>query len=348
MTWYNLLFRNNKPQKRPVSVDVDDRLESIPVCLKLSPLYDQHLVHIHTIVHHYMSLIMSGRKNKYDWILIQAFMRAWYSEMERVYEHVTSVADILRTQIEELSNALCDADIRESCCEKESIKSMHSRFQHHHRHLENRIQFMLNEKHSTPLSQCMQRVYRLGQAILLYEYYIESQMKLLKDISHIIQSPSVLSYWTQKHSESQEMHKQLLDQLRCLLEQQLPCQQDMTCSICLSILHEPVTLKGCHHTFCKDCLQQHYCYTCFFRKKKRVWTKTPLIDCTCFVLDATNQIVPAHDHQPCPLCRRLFSPQDCKLDLDLDKFIRAYVKMNEKKKDKMWILQKGKECYFLM
>lgn len=109
MTWYNLLFRNNKPQKRPVSVDVDDRLESIPVCLKLSPLYDQHLVHIHTIVHHYMSLIMSGRKNKYDWILIQAFMRAWYSEMERVYEHVTSVADILRTQIEELSNALCDA-----------------------------------------------------------------------------------------------------------------------------------------------------------------------------------------------------------------------------------------------
>ncbi|EIE79581.1 hypothetical protein RO3G_04286 [Rhizopus delemar RA 99-880] len=109
---------------------------------------------------------MTGRKNKYDWILIQAFMRAWYSEMERVYEHVTSVADILRTQIEELSNALCDAnkksrsenktqqfiftclkDIRESCCEKESIKSMHSRFQHHHRHLENRIQFMLNEKH---------------------------------------------------------------------------------------------------------------------------------------------------------------------------------------------------------
>ena len=131
-----------------------------------------------------------------------------------------------------------------------------------------------------------------------------------------------------------------MNDLKAALEQQLPCQRDVMCAICLSILHEPVTLKGCHHTFCKDCLQQHYCYQCSAKKKKGfLLVKAPLIGCSCFILDEHGQLVPAH-HQSCPLCRQSFKPEDCELNVDLEKFILEHFKRDlEDRKRGKCILQ---------
>lgn len=357
MIWYNL-FRINK-KKKLTSVDFDQPIEPVPICLKVSPLYSHRLVNIHTIVHTYVSLIAD--KPSHDWTRIQTFTEVWCFELERIYKHVQSAAVTLKSQIEDLTDLLCEIasplknkgndsiyevqqfisnclkDICEYLSNKEgSTKSMHSHFRNYHRDLEDRIQSISNEK-NTPLTACMEQVYRLEQELSLYQYYIESQMQLLQNLGSIVhyQSPRLTTHWNSRYQRSQQVYQALLDQFSLLLENQLACPQDMTCVICLSALHEPVTLRGCHHTFCKECLQQHYCYSCSFQKKKRGFIasliKNPLIECSCFALDLEGQLVSAQ-HPPCPLCRRAFTPQDCELDIELEKLIMAYDKQKETKK----------------
>uniref|UniRef100_A0A8C6SNZ5 RING-type domain-containing protein n=1 Tax=Neogobius melanostomus TaxID=47308 RepID=A0A8C6SNZ5_9GOBI len=57
----------------------------------------------------------------------------------------------------------------------------------------------------------------------------------------------------------------------------------LTCSVCLDILTEPVSLS-CHHSFCKRCLTEH-------------WARQP--------------------SRPCPVCRRRSSKEDLDVNFAL-------------------------------
>uniref|UniRef100_A0A8C6WIK4 RING-type domain-containing protein n=1 Tax=Neogobius melanostomus TaxID=47308 RepID=A0A8C6WIK4_9GOBI len=57
----------------------------------------------------------------------------------------------------------------------------------------------------------------------------------------------------------------------------------LTCSVCLDILTEPVSLS-CHHSFCKRCLTEH-------------WAQQP--------------------SRPCPVCRRTSSKEDLDVNFAL-------------------------------
>ncbi|KAI9245909.1 hypothetical protein BY458DRAFT_551389 [Sporodiniella umbellata] len=369
MTWYNLFCLYKK--KESSVIDFDQHIEPIPVCLKNSPLYSHRLVNIHTIVHTYVGLIakksaLNPSDCKQDCTRIQTYAEIWSAETEKVYKHAIGAAAILKIQVDALDGllknatsamnsfnlvyevqqfiVLCLKEIHAYLRNKEQIstKSMHSYFQSYHRDLEDRIQSVLLEKNDTLLNTCMEKIYRLEQELVLYQYYIESQMRLLRHLASIVHaSPRMMSYWALRYQQSQTAYQELVNQLKWVLEEKLACPQDMSCVICLSPLQEPVTLKGCGHTFCKDCLQQHYCFSCSVNKKRKrlvLMPKGPLIECTCFVLDLEGQLTPVR-HPPCPLCRKAFHPQDCVLDTELGKLISAYDTLAEKRSSRTLFLK---------
>lgn len=109
MTWYRI-FRTNSSKKSKLSVvEFDQHIEPIPTCLKQSPVYQHHLVQIHSIVQTYVNLVTMKkrrRQSSQDWTLMETFIKLWYSELERIYKHASGVAVMLKGQISELCTAL--------------------------------------------------------------------------------------------------------------------------------------------------------------------------------------------------------------------------------------------------
>ncbi|OBZ88796.1 hypothetical protein A0J61_03152 [Choanephora cucurbitarum] len=131
-------------------------------------------------------------------------------------------------------------------------------------------------------------------------------------------------------SESSVLERQLavVNQLkqRCrrLLQTNHPASADYTCTICLDMLQEPVTLS-CDHTFCRACLQRYFCKPCerkrpsesFFSSARRT------VYCECYALDAWDR------KAACPLCRHPFATSTCRFDADLSRYLALYFPSKE-------------------
>lgn len=142
--------------------------------------------------------------------------------------------------------------------------------------------------------------------------------------------------WEQKYQMQFKPFQALENQFKKVLKSNTPNREDFTCAVCLSILHEPTTLSNCHHTFCKNCVQHLYCGHCH-RYRTKVMNRisenlfvllkrSPAVYCTCQSIDSvTGELSLRNQHEgACPLCRTAFKPEQCTVDVVLEKFISLY------------------------
>ncbi|KAI9002709.1 hypothetical protein BC832DRAFT_560664 [Gaertneriomyces semiglobifer] len=80
----------------------------------------------------------------------------------------------------------------------------------------------------------------------------------------------------------------------------LPDSIDHTCPICLSLLHEPIFLTTCHHSFCSSCIVKHEEYS-IGGGRYLYWADVS-----------------------CPVCRGIFGAREKKSDTARGAFVEAY------------------------
>ncbi|KAI8886192.1 hypothetical protein K501DRAFT_270104 [Backusella circina FSU 941] len=137
---------------------------------------------------------------------------------------------------------------------------------------------------------------------------------------------AIKSAWQKKYAKNINKFQKLEDQLKTLLKQSSPSPNDFKCAVCLSILDDPITLSGCYHTFCRDCIQHIYCATCHKNHRHDSYKATTAVVCTCQRIHSLTG-EPTTEEKPivrCPLCRTEFKPTDCQHDKALSKFISLY------------------------
>lgn len=142
--------------------------------------------------------------------------------------------------------------------------------------------------------------------------------------------------WDKKFNMQLQPYQELESKFRSILKSSTPDKEDFTCAVCLSILHEPTTLEPCHHTFCKSCVQHLYCARCHRYREKTMnrisenlfllLKPLPAIYCTCQSIDSvTGELSLKNQHEgACPLCRTGFKPDQCTIDVVLEKFISLH------------------------
>lgn len=140
-----------------------------------------------------------------------------------------------------------------------------------------------------------------------------------------------------------------------VLKSNSPKREDFTCAVCLSILHEPTTLESCHHTFCRSCVQHMYCGHCHRYRTKTInrisenlfllLKPSPAVYCTCQSIDSvTGELTVRNQRESfCPLCRTAFKPEQCTVDIALEKFISLYFPKGKSNEDDQDQDQDGKE-----
>lgn len=215
-----------------------------------------------------------------------------------------------------------------------------------------------DSNHNPRLRQCMLQIHQFEQDLILYHHYITSQFSILWDLGNISlgSSPTSPSNQQQNGKEGteptliqvlkikldQKMNQQLKayqeleSNFRSMLNSSTPDREDFTCAVCLSILNEPTTLSGCHHTFCRSCIQHMFCAFCHKNREKTfnrisenlgslLMKPLPAVYCTCHIIDSTTgEVVLKNAERACPLCRTAFKPNQCTTDVALDKFISLY------------------------
>jgi hypothetical protein len=152
--------------------------------------------------------------------------------------------------------------------------------------------------------------------------------------------------WQQQYNYQIKPYQDLEADFKKVLKSNTPNREDFTCAVCLSILHEPITLPGCKHTFCKSCIQQMYCAYCHRHRTKTVsrisenlgilLLKPPaVVQCTCQIIDPlSGEPVLKNQHKAkCPLCRSVFKPNQCSVDVALEQFISFYFPKRENDED---------------
>ncbi|KAI8875222.1 hypothetical protein K501DRAFT_280578 [Backusella circina FSU 941] len=227
-----------------------------------------------------------------------------------------------------------------ACYQRMKTETQDRQFNAYFKGLENRLGELANTS-NTKINEFMHQIIQLQRDLYLFHSFVTTQFDMLWELGDLsLQHPLLLDHavldsnlleaiksaWQKKYAKNINKFQKLEDQLKTLLKQSSPSPNDFKCAVCLSILDDPITLSGCYHTFCRDCIQHIYCATCHKNHRHDSYKATTAVVCTCQRIHSLTG-EPTTEEKPivrCPLCRTEFKPTDCQHDKALSKFISLY------------------------
>ncbi|KAI8078276.1 uncharacterized protein B0P05DRAFT_115616 [Gilbertella persicaria] len=259
---------------------------------------------------------------------ITACLKEWDNHFTRSVNIITQINDVHHLQFSK-------ASIQHKVNLKERNKALYSCQQSHQYRIKQAIPIGYLK-----LDECMHQFFCLEQDLLLYHHYVSSQFSLLWDLGGYMNS-AMESRWNHMQSLSLMHYQRLQHQLKKTLETNAPVAHDYTCAVCLDLFQEPTVLSPCRHTFCRSCIQRCFCAPCHQhtqRKRTRLADKLgirvrPAIYCECYSVNEATR--PFCRRGTCPLCRQLFTADQCSLDIKLERFMGLYFPEREEKEHDM-------------